>query len=270
MNDLILNDSDWQTKLISYCNRYNIPVEYLAEIINEPKVIPMIRGKAFEFSVMIKLRKILSTDEWTVDKPWMNAQSGSHDIDILVSHKQTGINIRIECKLAAKDSYKYNQSIEQSEIRVKCMRSRTLGTNEAITRARILDIPEQAMIEHKDQYLPRDFDIVATSIGNSFYKTNRETGIFEWCPNTRGTRFLNMIREELYETYDSLQEFAYNRMYIAMSTNIAANENNEIICTRRNCGSTPLKCGQRFHRLISSFIRLEGLPLGNFQGGNGT
>ena len=37
-----------------------------------------------------------------------------------------------------------------------------------------------------------------------------------------------------------------------------------------NCGSSPLKCGQRFHRLISSFIRLEGLPLGNFQGGNGT
>jgi hypothetical protein len=35
-------------------------------------------------------------------------------------------------------------------------------------------------------------------------------------------------------------------------------------------GSSPLKCGQRFHRLISSFIRLEGLPLGDFQGGNGT
>jgi porphobilinogen synthase len=35
-------------------------------------------------------------------------------------------------------------------------------------------------------------------------------------------------------------------------------------------GSSPLKCGQSFHRLMSSFIRSEGLSLGSFQGGNGT
>jgi len=35
-------------------------------------------------------------------------------------------------------------------------------------------------------------------------------------------------------------------------------------------GSPTLKCGQRFHRLISSFKRSEGLPLGSFQGSNGT
>lgn len=44
--------NDWQQKIEEYCEKYNIPISYLAETLLEPKVVPMIRGKGFEFSAM--------------------------------------------------------------------------------------------------------------------------------------------------------------------------------------------------------------------------
>ena len=80
---------DWQQKIKQYCEKYNIPVLYIAETMYEPKVVPMIRGKAFEFSVMTTLQKILQEDEWEVNKPIMNAQIGFHDVDVRIFHKPT-------------------------------------------------------------------------------------------------------------------------------------------------------------------------------------
>ena len=77
------------TKIKQYCEKYNIPVLYIAETMYEPKVVPMIRGKAFEFSVMTTLQKILQEDEWEVNKPIMNAQIGFHDVDVRIFHKPT-------------------------------------------------------------------------------------------------------------------------------------------------------------------------------------
>ena len=85
----------WKEKVKEYCEKYSIPVLYLAETLYEPKVVPMIRGKAFEFSVMIALQEILSKDEWLVDKPMMNAQIGFHDIDVRVLHKPTNKIVRV-------------------------------------------------------------------------------------------------------------------------------------------------------------------------------
>jgi hypothetical protein len=42
----------WIQSLINYCQEYNIPIEYLGDTLYDPKVVPMIRGKAFEFSVL--------------------------------------------------------------------------------------------------------------------------------------------------------------------------------------------------------------------------
>lgn len=50
----------------------------------------MIRGKAFEFSTYSRLKQILPAEEWTVTKPVMNAQTGTHDIDLRVLHNLTG------------------------------------------------------------------------------------------------------------------------------------------------------------------------------------
>jgi hypothetical protein len=79
----------WRSKLEAYCRDFNIPIEYIAEILNDPKVVPMVRGKAFEFSVLQILKRILSGKVWIVDKPMMNAQFGLHDMDVRIIHKAT-------------------------------------------------------------------------------------------------------------------------------------------------------------------------------------
>ena len=91
---------NWEEKVKKYCEKYNIPILYLVETLYEPKVVPMIRGKAFEFSVMMALQKILPKKEWEVKKEVMNAQLGFHDIDVMVVHKPTKKVIHVECKLA--------------------------------------------------------------------------------------------------------------------------------------------------------------------------
>ena len=157
----------WEEKVKDYCEKYNIPVLYLAETLYEPKVVPMIRGKAFEFSVMMALQEILPKDKWQVDKPMMNAQTGLHDIDVRVLHKPTGKVISVECKLAKKGGYRMFAD-GHSEIRVKCMRSRTLGAAKVKELAPKFGVSEKVLSIHNDQYLPADFDIVISSIGNAF------------------------------------------------------------------------------------------------------
>lgn len=169
---------NWEEKVKEYCEKYNIPVLYSAETLYEPKVVPMIRGKAFEFSVMMALQEILPKDEWRVDKQMMNAQTGFHDVDVRVLHKPTSKIIRVECKLAKKGGYRLFPD-GHSEIRVKCMRSRTLGKAKVKALAPKFGVEEKVLAVHNDQYLPTDFDVVICSIGNAFYATDKKTGYFE-------------------------------------------------------------------------------------------
>ena len=156
----------WEEKVKEYCEKYNIPLLYLVETLYEPKVVPMIRGKAFEFSVMMALQNILSKDEWQVDKQAMNAQIGFHDVDVRIVHKPTKKTIRIECKLAKKGGYRLFTD-GHSEIRVKCMRSRTLGLSKVKELAPKLGVSEKVLAVHNDQYLPADFDVVISKKDNS-------------------------------------------------------------------------------------------------------
>ncbi|MEK7399180.1 MAG: XRE family transcriptional regulator, partial [Candidatus Poribacteria bacterium] len=251
----------------------DIPIKYLVEVINDPKVIPMIRGKAFEFSVMQKLKEIIPQDEWIIEKPMINAQSGFHDIDIRMIHKKTDGVIRIECKLAKKESYKLlNDSSNQSVILVKCMRSRTLGERETTSRAPQLGIDKSILQIHNDQYLPQDFDIVITSIGNAFYITNEESGLYMWKPTKKGSEFLNNLRSLDWEQeYKTLKDFTFNRMYVVKSADLAVNKQNKVICTRRKCKKKE-SCGfipnypaiifDNTSKPINNWIRIEdSLPI---------
>jgi len=224
-------NQEWQEKVRDYCEKYNIPLFYLAETLYEPKVVPMIRGKAFEFSVMMALRDVLPEKEWEVDKPMMNAQIGFHDIDVRVTHKATKKVIRIECKLAKKGGFR-SFSDGHNEIRVKCMRSRTLGPSKVKELAPKLGVSEKVLAIHNDQYLPSDFDVVITSIGNAFYDTDKKTGFFEWKPTKAGEDFLESIGGAFTST--ELRDFAFSSMYIAKSSDLTIN-NNGVICTRGKC-----------------------------------
>ena len=221
---------NWEEKVKEYCEKYNIPLLYLVETLYEPKVVPMIRGKAFEFSVMMALQEILPKDKWQVDKPTMNAQIGFHDVDVRVMYKPTKKIIRVECKLAKKGGYRLFAN-GYSEIRVKCMRSRTLGPAKVRELAPKLGISEKVLAVHNDQYLPADFDIVVSSIGNAFYTTDKETGFFEWKPTKAGTDFLEKIG---FTDRENFRDFAFKTMFVAKASDLAIGKNG-ITCTRGLC-----------------------------------
>jgi hypothetical protein len=233
-----MSDEKWISEVKSYCSKYNVPVDFLAEIISDPKVIPMIRGKAFEFSTMLKLQEILPKSEWIVDKPYMNAQFGIHDMDVRIIHIATQKTIGIECKLAAKGSFKITKNGD-SQIKVKCMRSRTLGDKKANELALKIGIDPYLLNVHNDQYLQTDFEVVITSIANAFYETDDDTAFFEWKPTELGNAFLKKISTD--SPYD-LQGFAFNQLYIASTKNLIISKENGVNCTRKTCPN-PSDCG---------------------------
>jgi hypothetical protein len=169
----------------------------------------------------------------------MNAQLGSHDVDVAVYHKPTNIIISVECKLAAKGSYRYKKRDDLHTIRVKCMRSRTLGETRVEQQATKLDIDPQLLTVHNDSYIPSDFDIVFTSIGNVFY-TTREDGTFEWNPSAKEKNFLERFINS--NTKVALQHTIFNTMFIAPSKGLACMADNDNTCLRRKCHS-PNDCG---------------------------
>jgi hypothetical protein len=250
----------WQQKVEEYCKKYNIPVFYLAETLYEPKVVPMIRGKAFEFSVMMALQKILPSNEWIVDKPMMNAQLGFHDVDVRVQHKKTNKIVRVECKLAKKGGYRFFND-GHSEIRVKCMRSRTLGPSKVKELAPKLKVSEKVLSVHNDQYLPADFDIVITSIGNAFYDTDSKTGFFEWNPTKEGKEFLKKLGAK---QENNLRDFAFNTMFVAKTEDLTIG-NNGIICTRAQCKNKK-HCGFIPNYPIINFDKKSNRPTNGWVG----
>ena len=223
--------NEWSEKIEEFCQKYNIPILFLAETLYEPKVVPMIRGKAFEFSVMLALLDTLPKNEWLVDKVPMNAQIGFHDVDVRVIHKSTKKTIRVECKLAKKGGYRQFPD-GHSEIRVKCMRSRTLGAAKVKEMAPKLGVDRKSLSIHNDQYFPADFDVVITSIGNAFYKTDPKTNMFEWKPNKDGEEFLTKINTS---NFINLKDFAFSNLYVAKTTDLAITQFSKVKCTRSKC-----------------------------------
>ena len=249
--------NDWIDNVRAYCLKYNIPIEYLAEIVNDPKVVPMIRGKAFEYSAMLYLKTVLPANDWVVDKPIMNAQFGLHDMDIRVQHKATGKTIGVECKLAAKGSFQVLKN-GSTQLKVKCMRSRTLGDAKAQELATKIGLPVEMLKIHNDQYIPSDFQVVLTSIANAFYTTNTETDMFDWSPSGKGIDFLKYI-SNLSEVTD-LQYFTYNQLYLATAESLAVKEFSGHKCSRKTCPS-PNNCGFIPNYPIINFPIEGKLPL---------
>lgn len=223
----------WQEKIQKYCEDFNLPLYYLADTLNDPKVIPMIRGKAFEYSVLEKLQNILDPKIWKVSKPYLNPQLGSHDSDVLIEHIESSIKINIECKLSAKGKVKSDGDL--TTISVKCMRSRTLGEKMVKNIAPMLGVTEQQLKTHNDQYTPVNFDFVITTIGNAFYETD-SVGKYIFSLDLSKIPFLNNFPGK------DLKKETFNTFYVASSKKLSVKKENGIVCTRRTC-SEPTKCG---------------------------
>lgn len=197
-------------KLLEYCQTYKIPQEYLYDILIDQKVIPMIRGKATEYAVLLLLNDLLNRHEWSVAKLNLNAQNGTHDEDVTVTHQRTGIIIKVECKNAVRGSIKYSDRAHHSHepfCTIKCHKSRS-------------DLKKAATTN--DRYLAGEFDLVISNLSNAIIAGATYSEEFELV-NDRRT--VNKLAEHYHcaPSFNELFDAAYRDWRFAMAEDIAIN-----------------------------------------------
>lgn len=146
--------------ILEYCDEYNIPVDYLFEILEDQKVIPMIRGKATEYNAYLYLQKQLDKFTWDVQKLNLNAQNNTIDEDVSITHRKTGIRLKVECKNAVRGSFnigKRTKVLKVPHFKVKCHRSRS---------------NMQLSTTTNDRYLVGEFDLLVCNTSNALYEGN--------------------------------------------------------------------------------------------------
>ncbi len=145
-------------KVEGYCKKYSIPLEYFFEILGDQKVSPMMRGKGMEYEIYLLLQRYLSPSEWIVHKLNLNPQPNMPDVDIGVTHRRTGIILKVESKPSVRESMNSGQKAKNYKVthfRVKCHRSRS---NIALSGS------------SNDRYAIDIFDIIITKPSNSIVK----------------------------------------------------------------------------------------------------
>lgn len=146
--------------VLEYCGKFNVPVEYLFEILEDQKVTPMIRGKAMEFNAFLVLDALLPKSVWSVQKLNLNAQTGQHDEDISITHRRTGTILKVESKSAVRGSIsngKRCRVMKEPHFKVKCHRSRSN-----------IELADSS----NDRYSIDSFDVLITNPSNAIYEGN--------------------------------------------------------------------------------------------------
>lgn len=155
--------SDLEQKIKDYCKKYNIPIQYLVEILEDQKVVPMIRGKASEYNGTLFLQEHFKNSiDWVVTKFNLNPQPDMNDQDLTIIHRKTAIAIRVEVKNATRDSFKYSKQCKCKlpHLTIKCHKSRSS-----------LDKAETT----NDRYLLGDFDLVMSNTSNAIILSGSKT-----------------------------------------------------------------------------------------------
>lgn len=230
-------------ELIDYCEYYHVPFEHVVDTMHALKVVPMIRGIGFEYVAFERLKGLLSQEVWKVEKPLINAQSEIQDIDVLITNIATDRKITIECKLAGKNSFKMPR-LGQGIVKIKCMRSRTVGEEAARTLSRRYGVSVDNVLNHADNYRPVDFDFVITSIGNAFWRTTSD-GQYVFRLKPEELEFLRILFRDYTLTVDQLRRKTFDYLLIARSSRLAVLPENHVRCVRRRCirAGTSENCG---------------------------
>lgn len=206
-------------QILDYCESYKIPKEYLYDILIDQKVVPMIRGKATEYATLLLLQKVLNPREWAVAKLNLNAQTGTHDEDVTVTHQRTGIIIKVECKNASRGSFKNSNRSKkfknETYCTIKCHKSRS-DLKKADTT--------------NDRYLVGDFDIVISNLSNAVIAGATYTKDFELIPD-KGTVAKLAQFYKCEPTYKELFEAAYNDWRFAFQEDILDDEKKAVLRT---------------------------------------
>ncbi len=144
------------TGITEYCRTYNIPRENLLDILEDQKVLPMIRGKATEYVGAAFLRQTLDPREWSVDKLNLNPQPGVIDEDVSITFRRTGTRLKAETKNAVRGSFRMGTRRRPGPyFTVKCHKSRSNLTLQETTN---------------DRYLVGEFDLLLCNVSNSLFR----------------------------------------------------------------------------------------------------
>ncbi len=142
--------------ITEYCKTYNIPKDNLFDILEDQKVLPMIRGKATEYIGAAVLRQALDPQEWLVEKLNLNPQSGQFDEDVSITFRRTGTRLKVETKNAVRGSFRLASSrIKHTYFTVKCHKSRSNLKRQDTTN---------------DRYLVGEFDVLLCNVSNSIFR----------------------------------------------------------------------------------------------------
>ena len=186
-----------------YCNTYNIPQENLLDILEDQKVLPMIRGKATEYIGAAVLRQTLDERDWLVEKLNLNPQTSSHDEDISVTFRRTGHRLKAETKNAVRGKFSLGNRITQApHFSVKCHRSRS-------NFSRV----------YNDRYTVNDFDVLLCNVSNAIFRGNPLDRGLPLIENAEAITWL----KEFYNvsTDDELRRKTYEDWRICLPKNIA-------------------------------------------------
>lgn len=147
-------------KLIKYCKKFNIPLEFLFEILEDQKVTPMIRGKAMEYNAYLKLEKILPKTTWSVQKLNLNAQTGTHDEDISITHRRTGVILKVESKSTVRGSMTEGRKTRNLKVPHFLVKSHRSRSNIRLAGS------------SNDRYSVDSFDVIVTNTSNAIFEGN--------------------------------------------------------------------------------------------------
>ena len=153
-----------EVKIQQYCKKYNIPIQYLVEILEDQKVVPMIRGKASEYNGTLFLQNHFKNSiDWIVTKFNLNPQPDMNDQDLTIIHRKTAIPIRVEVKNATRDSFTdgyRSRDCKIPHLTIKCHKSRSNIKKADSTN---------------DRYLLGDFDLIMSNTSNSIIVSGTKT-----------------------------------------------------------------------------------------------
>ena len=138
-----------------YCNTYNIPQENLLDILEDQKVLPMIRGKATEYIGAVILRQTLDERDWLVEKLNLNPQTNTYDEDISITYRRTGRRLKTETKNAVRGKFsvgtRMNRDAQTSQLNV---------TDHEVTSAGYI----------MTKYTVDDFDVLLCNVSNAIFR----------------------------------------------------------------------------------------------------
>jgi hypothetical protein len=196
--------------VIQYCHQYNIPPEYFLEILNDQKVLPMIRGKASEYNSYLAIKNVLPPAEWVINKLNLNAQPNTADQDLSITHRRTGLQITVETKNAVRGSFRTGERARvcrSPHFKVKCHRSRSNISLAGTTN---------------DRYSVDCFDVVVSNVSNAIIQGNT---IGERLELLHDREALEVVRRHYAVEDDNLLlEAANNDWRFALSRQIAQND----------------------------------------------